>query len=974
MSTAADPFAPLERVVAKYRRDVHRLPPGAAPEALTALEGHLNRALPVGLKQFLSRHNGANLFRGALRIRSASDIALASSLAPQVVLFADGPGTQWAWATDRAQRSIFGHWDGDRLVPMHGSFAGWFAGTIGLLDTRVSRPADQHALRFEADPNDVHQRVQAGLLALQQDQLQEARAHLRRATLMAPDHAGAWQLLGDTLARTDRAAARRAWHSALRATKLPLPWPGAPAIDVEVLRPLALAFADPEEWERELTRFLRDQVEDVAEEAEATLVIGAYDALARSLLARGRRRDARDAYADLLARCRTFTWADTPWNALVTLAELETDLGEHDEAEALLRRLRRRGPPELVARGQLVLARIAVSRQEPWAEAILREALSGLEDVDLQVRGRCLSVERALLSDRVDEARRGVGMLKRDWHDRANPRSRARIALMEGDTYRRGNQPSAALAAYEQALSLLGDTSVELRGRVNLRLGDLAADQGDLASAAPYWRSATETFRDQELPVREAWGMLRLARISQRPEPLLNAARQRFAEADHATGIAAIDALCEQPGASLAWHIDRATAQARARHDAQRSRPPWDRADADRPERRLGAHRLAIAASGEGVVDAIAREIDACGRAMRAGRNRALDPPVMRYVAVIDLLAGHMSFSAAQTLLGQLLTRAVEGHAYRALQGAIARSPNAALVDGLLSCIEHPRRHPAPAVAAAAEVLGLRRERAACAALARLAGPDSNPISRKSAIAALGRIGDRSVVSSLVEALAEPALAEQAGLALLLLGDRRGVDFHARALAEGRRDLSGSPGEIVGRYGGPSHLLLLVNATAGSDDAALGALQGLGLMGDPRAVPCLIDGLSSRDRRVVEIAAGALEIITGEPVDIDTPGAKSKWKSWWEAARGQFTPGCRYRAGELFSSELLLRRMEHPEPYLRRTAYDEIVITTGNPMPFDADGPWRVQRTHLGAWCRWWDEARTQLPAGKWYLDGKCID
>ena len=61
----------------------------------------------------------------------------------------------------------------------------------------------------------------------------------------------------------------------------------------------------------------------------------------------------------------------------------------------------------------------------------------------------------------------------------------------------------------------------------------------------------------------------------------------------------------------------------------------------------------------------------------------------------------------------------------------------------------------------------------------------------------------------IAEALDNPALEEVAALALLMMGDRRGIDFHARALTENRRGLTGSPGEIVGRYGGPSHLLLL---------------------------------------------------------------------------------------------------------------------------------------------------------------------
>ena len=46
-------LAPLDRVVSKYRRDVNHLAAGASADALTSLEGHLQRRLPPGLRQTL---------------------------------------------------------------------------------------------------------------------------------------------------------------------------------------------------------------------------------------------------------------------------------------------------------------------------------------------------------------------------------------------------------------------------------------------------------------------------------------------------------------------------------------------------------------------------------------------------------------------------------------------------------------------------------------------------------------------------------------------------------------------------------------------------------------------------------------------------------------------------------------------------------------------------------------------------------
>jgi len=972
---AAPPFAPLERVVAKYRRDVHSLPAGAAPEALTALEGHLGRALPPGMRTFLSVHNGATLFRGALQIRSTSEVALASEATPQVVLFADERGEKrWAWAPDGAGGFVFGPWDGERLDPLHGSFAGWLAGTLALLDTRVQAPHDRAALRFEAAPDDPWQLIRAGERALRAGQPDDAETWLRRAIQAAPTRAVAWQLLGDALAISDRTAARRAWLQAFRHTALPAPWPGAPHIDPEVLRSLRAAFPDPEKWERALQDFLADQARDVSSESESRVLVAAARELARVRLERGRRTEARDALADLLQRSQLATWQGTPCDALLELAGLEVDLGHHDEAEALLRRLRRDGPPEAQGAGHLLLGRIAVTRQEPWAEEILDEAeAAGLSDPEA-AQVALLRVERAIRQHHGEQAQR--------WLERARQLARAvasrpllaAVALAEGDTAKVLERTDDARAAYQRGLSLLDRIDdPEIRNRLHLRLGDLALAADRLREAESQYLVAAQGFARHELPVREGWALLRLARVTAAPRPFLDATRERFLAAELAAGLAALDAAAGDPGFSLAWHLERATAHARARLDAQRVRPPWTRADADRPERRLGAHRLAIAACSVEVVHALTHKMDACARSMSAGRVRALDQAVLEYIASVDLLAAHPSWEAARALLDHLLRRVSDGPARRALQGAIARSPNAALVDGLLSVVERSHEHPAPAVAEAAELLGLRGERAAVDALCAIAAPGANPTARKAAIVALGRIGDRRVVEHLLPALEDNNLAEVAALALLTLGDRRGVDFHGRALSEDRRDLSGSPGEIVGRYGGSSYLLLLMNAARGNDASALGALQGLGLLGDPRAVPTLLEALSNRDHRTVEVASGALQILTGRAEDMEKPGARARWHQWWDANGDRFTSGVRYRDGAPFALGLLLKRMEHQDAWVRRTAYDELVIASGCALPFDSDGPWRVQRAHLAAWHAWWAKAKHRMPAGHWYLDGQPL-
>ena len=831
---------------------------------------------------------------------------------------------------------------------------------------------------MEADPDDLYQLLRAGERALRAGAADEATKVLRKATAIAPYHVDAWQKMGDALAATDRSAARQAWQQAFRCAKLPLPWPGAPCLDPDVFRQIASAFTEPEPFERELAKFLSDQVRDVGSAREATVAWGAARELSRSLTRRGLRTRARDVLSDLLARTRRFAHAETPWSAVLELARLEFDLGHHDESEALLRRVRREAAPEWHGSASLILARIAITRQEPWAEEILDEARAGDLSDEERIDVGVLAVERASRQDRADLARLGLDEARKYGLRVASRTAQALLCLAEADVLRLTGDAAGAVQSIRRGLGTLQDRDdAELKFRLLIRHGDLLSLDGRserVADAVRAWQIAADGFRTHELPVREAWALLRLARYARDPGPMVAAARDRFAEADLAAGVAASDALSGDPAASLAWHLDRGQAQTRARFDAQRARPPWERADAERPERRIGAHRLAIAACPDAVVHALAAEMAACARAISTGRGRALDPPVMRYVAAVDLLSAHRSYTAAEVLLEHLLQAPVDGTARRALQGAVARSPNAALVDGLLSVVENASQFPADAVGLAAETLGLRREKAAVNALAALAAPGMHPISRKAAVSALGRIGDRAAVDHVIPALDDPTLAESAALALLLLGNRHGIDFHGRALHEGRTDLSGSPGEIVGRYGGPAHLPLLIGvAESGTDDRALGALQGLGLLGDPRAIPALIKALSSRDRRTIEIAAGALQIVTGHAEQMDEAGAKGRWAAWWEANEGKMKPGMRHRDGRPFDGALLIEKMTLDDAWIRRTAYDELVIVSGGNLPFDAEGPWRVQQAHLRAWRDWWKKNGARLLPGRWYLDGLPI-
>ena len=75
----------------------------------------------------------------------------------------------------------------------------------------------------------------------------------------------------------------------------------------------------------------------------------------------------------------------------------------------------------------------------------------------------------------------------------------------------------------------------------------------------------------------------------------------------------------------------------------------------------------------------------------------------------------------------------------------------------------------------------------------------------------------------------------------------------------------------------------------------------------------------------------------------------------------------------MMAPALLIERLSHDDFTIRRASYDELVITSGINLPFDADGPWRVQVTHRSAWKDWWNENRDALPLGRWLFHGQIV-
>ncbi len=957
MDAAVDPFHPVLRVLERYRADVHYLRPGVADGTADAVQEHLGREIPGSLRAFLLRWNGATLFRGALRVRGAADLAPPDANHPDVILFAEGPRDDDRWGfAETAFGHHFGRWDGERLVPMHEHFNRWLLAQTRILDENVREASDELRIRMDVDPACGLLWFSHGETLLAAGDADGATAAYRRASALHPDHPCAWQRLGEALLGDDEPGARGALVMGWRATRFPLPYAGAPAPTVDIVRLMEARFppGDPG-FERELVSFLEERVVDVKHPAGAEAVIAAVLALVRCRLHNGDRPGARDAINGL--RDRAAGWSHPPDLApvLLALASLEADLGNHDESEDAIRRLRRHPDAGVRARAELVLGRIALLREEPWVDDIVRGALPALRDAADRCDAFLLLAEHARGTDTasVEAAVRLAGQCD-------DPALAARVNLARGDVARAAGDRDQALSLY----ALCGaDPEAALRARV--RTGDLFDDP---AEALEHYVAAVEGYQKLGLPLREAWARLRLVRCGDSAQA--HEAAATFRACGLASGVAACDAALDRLGHSLEWHLNLGADAARQRHDAQRQRPPHTRADADRPERRIMAHRRAIAGADEAIVVALASDIGGELQRIHDADGRARDPMVMRFVAGIDLLAGHPSWSAAKVLLGILAEDVRQPVAERAVVGALIRSPNMTLVDALVRALDggtEPTR-----LATIIEVLGWRREPMAIPRLRVYAVEGSLPI-RKAAITALGRVGDNESIDLIDDAMAEPELAEVASTALLLLGDFRGVDFFAQALARDERWLTQSPGEIVGRYGGTSYRFLLTRTAGQPGAAGLGALAGLGLMGSVHAVPTLMEHVDGRDTQRQAVAATALECITGHREDTDDAHVKHRWLAWWSEHEPDFATGVRYRDGRPLTVRALVERLGHDDFALRQGAYDELRVATGERLPFDADGPWRVQLAHRAAWERWWADNAHDLPATGWMFHGEAL-
>jgi len=166
----------------------------------------------------------------------------------------------------------------------------------------------------------------------------------------------------------------------------------------------------------------------------------------------------------------------------------------------------------------------------------------------------------------------------------------------------------------------------------------------------------------------------------------------------------------------------------------------------------------------------------------------------------------------------------------------------------------------------AVEALGAMRNRQAVPALIKaLKDEDDYGPVRYEAVEALGLIGDVQAVPALIEVLSDKNtkawVRYRAIEALRLIGDPQAVPALVKALKD--EDVKYTAAESLVKIGSPAVPSLLEAFKSNDKDVTMKAAEALGLIGDPQAVPALVQTLNDKneERRVRWKAAEALGAI-----------------------------------------------------------------------------------------------------------------
>ncbi|HLU47760.1 MAG TPA: hypothetical protein VK116_06740, partial [Planctomycetota bacterium] len=339
------------------------------------------------------------------------------------------------------------------------------------------------------------------------------------------------------------------------------------------------------------------------------------------------------------------------------------------------------------------------------------------------------------------------------------------------------------------------------------------------------------------------------------------------------------------------------------------------------------------------------------------------------------------------------------------LARVVGRRRIAAASDALLDRLQHGPPESLPAIAYA---LGRIAEPKARGPLLHLRASSSDASFRREALVALLRLHDPSALV---------ICREEA------VGNESRSRSQAREESEEKENRPGlhldlaaaSPADharlMLALAGGPDDPQILLRCALASATPA--TVLALGVLGDPAAVPTLLEYLARKE--TAPAAALGLSLLTGaslieevfipEEIDPDTlssdererlergeppfppdhpiPGDRMlrlaedpvAWREWWREHRSRFEAGARYRGGEPFSAEAVVRVLARAgaHPVARRIALDELAIRYGARSPLEVELPALEQTRHVDELASWAASGRVR-DARAWAFGGRPVD
>lgn len=988
-----DDFPYLMSIIRRYQQHVHFLEDPVAPRVLSRAEERLGMKIPPFLKRFYFRWNGADLFKSHLQIRGVMQLTAVSKKYQHIILFAyQDEGTKWAYAEDGRESFVFGIWEDGLFQPLFNSFMDWLH--CGLHYFAEGPFLNDWKERFQIARGKEYLQLQKANELLKVGERTKAVQFLQEISqALVP----ARIVLGDALYHQDMEAGVNCYQEALRMLEFPLPYqeyvPSSTWLNrLEKHLDADELYADLIElWNERLeaprTSYECEIIEKIALMIKRLSFQKAWNSEGEKrseqlsfILGFSKTLEIKGAGFLIEAREKMLSWnlKYYPYAIQLEIAKMYFFYGEYDWAEQLLRPLHT-APIEIQQKRDLLIGRIICQQKENWGLEILFPILEKSEDTKILAEVCLLSARYYLRFEDQDEALQALEEAEAFLREIEAPRLECEFLLIHGLLASQQNLINYAFDLFSKAQTKAEEIKdVLLFGEALVHTGDVYRRSLGDSKAVDYYQEAKELFRKYHC--RFGWERVayKLGELAQDGAQLVEVYKIAKDISD-VQGVLRVEQTLRElkfdakEPPLLSWFLQEIKSRQGERAAAQRCKAPFLRKDADRPERRLASLRKGFAQCDVSILTILEEKILFYLPKLQESELSSSNHDLLDFIAALDLVNAHPSSKAVEIIL-KIIEKGLFGLAKQGFVQILARTKNIPVSIGLLSFLGDPESSFDTRIMAV-EILGWRKEETALPLLVELLHNTKSSRMKREVILSLGRIGNRSVVSDLLRHTEDSKISAEMSLSLLLLGEHSALDWHAQSLAAGIQGKNVHLGQLVGRYGGAAYLLLLRNVIQKNEESKTlkSAIHGLGYLGDPTVVPFLIDLTGLREESMSKAASEALELITGHYEGTEEFLLRRRWEEWWRLNQHNFEAGVRYRLGELMSPELLINALKDDDLVDRLAAYDELVISTGTQLPFDAEGDWWVQKKQIAQWEEWWSENQQTFELGRWYFDGKIL-